>query len=42
MATGAGMTYTAVTQCYRLLRHGGFRRVLFLVDRNGQTFGLRE
>jgi type I restriction enzyme R subunit len=34
MATGAGKTYTAVTQSYRLLRHGGFNRVLFLVDRN--------
>ncbi len=34
MATGAGKTYTAVTSCYRLLRWGGFRRVLFLVDRN--------
>ncbi|MFI5489202.1 type I restriction endonuclease subunit R [Micromonospora echinaurantiaca] len=34
MATGAGKTYTAVTECYRLLKHGGFTRVLFLVDRN--------
>lgn len=34
MATGAGKTYAAVTQSYRLLRHGGFQRVLFLVDRN--------
>ncbi len=34
MATGAGKTYTSVTSCYRLLRWGGFRRVLFLVDRN--------
>jgi type I restriction enzyme R subunit len=34
MATGAGKTYTAVTQSYRLLKYGGFRRVLFLVDRN--------
>lgn len=34
MATGAGKTYTAVTLCYRLLKHAGFRRVLFLVDRN--------
>jgi type I restriction enzyme R subunit len=34
MATGAGKTYTAVTQSYRLLRHGGFTRILFLVDRN--------
>ena len=34
MATGAGKTYTAVTASYRLLRFGGFKRVLFLVDRN--------
>jgi type I restriction enzyme R subunit len=34
MATGAGKTYTAVTECYRLLRYSGFTRVLFLVDRN--------
>lgn len=34
MATGAGKTYTAVTSAYRLLKHGGFTRVLFLVDRN--------
>ena len=34
MATGAGKTYTAVTLSYRLLRHGGFKRILFLVDRN--------
>ncbi|GGM53504.1 type III restriction endonuclease subunit R [Micromonospora sonchi] len=34
MATGAGKTYTAVTECYRLLKYGGFTRVLFLVDRN--------
>ena len=34
MATGAGKTYTAVTLSYRLLKHGGFNRILFLVDRN--------
>ena len=34
MATGAGKTYTAVTSAYRLLKHGSFGRVLFLVDRN--------
>lgn len=34
MATGAGKTYTAVTLSYRLLKHGGFGRILFLVDRN--------
>jgi type I restriction enzyme R subunit len=42
MATGAGKTYTAVTQAYRLLKSGGFNRILFLVDRNNlatQTLG---
>jgi type I restriction enzyme, R subunit len=42
MATGAGKTYTAVTESYRLLKHGGFNRILFLVDRNNlgdQTMG---
>jgi type I restriction enzyme R subunit len=42
MATGAGKTYTAVTQSYRLLKFGGFNRILFLVDRNNlatQTLG---
>lgn len=34
MATGAGKTFTAVTTAYRLLKFGGFRRILFLVDRN--------
>jgi type I restriction enzyme R subunit len=34
MATGAGKTFTAVTLAYRLLKHGGFSKVLFLVDRN--------
>lgn len=34
MATGAGKTYTMVTESYRLLRHAGAKRVLFLVDRN--------
>ena len=34
MATGAGKTFTAVTNAYRLLRYGGFQRILFLVDRN--------
>ena len=43
MATGAGKTRMAVTECYRLIKYGGFDRVLFLVDRN--NFGdqtLRE
>ena len=33
MATGSGKTYTAVSAIYRLLRYGGAKRVLFLVDR---------
>ncbi len=32
MATGAGKTYTAITFIYRLLKHAGAKRVLFLVD----------
>ncbi len=32
MATGAGKTHTAITVVYRLLKHAGARRVLFLVD----------
>lgn len=34
MATGAGKTYTVVTESYRLLKYAGVQRVLFLVDRN--------
>ncbi len=33
MATGSGKTFTAVTSIYRLVKHAGARRVLFLVDR---------
>ena len=33
MATGAGKTFTAVNAAYRLVRHAGAQRVLFLVDR---------
>jgi hypothetical protein len=33
MATGAGKTYTACSFTYRLIKHGGAKRVLFLVDR---------
>ena len=32
MATGSGKTFTATTQVYRLLKHAGARRILFLVD----------
>ncbi|OJU86859.1 MAG: restriction endonuclease subunit R [Burkholderiales bacterium 66-5] len=32
MATGAGKTFTAITSIYRLLKWGGGRRILFLVD----------
>jgi len=34
MATGAGKTYTACAFIYRLIKHTGARRVLFLVDRS--------
>lgn len=33
MATGSGKTFTAITFIYRLIKFGGARRVLFLVDR---------
>ncbi len=33
MATGSGKTFTTVSAVYRLIKHGGARRVLFLVDR---------
>jgi type I restriction enzyme R subunit len=33
MATGSGKTFTAANLCYRLVRHGGATRILFLVDR---------
>ena len=42
MQTGSGKTYTAVAQTYRLLRFGGAKRILFLVDRGNlaeQTLG---
>ena len=41
MATGSGKTYTAVSSVYRLIKFGGAKRVLFLVDRRTlgkQTF----
>ena len=34
MATGAGKTFTACTFSYRLIKHAGAKRILFLVDRN--------
>lgn len=34
MATGSGKTFAAVTAVYRLIKFGGARRVLFLVDRS--------
>ncbi|MFA6033247.1 MAG: DEAD/DEAH box helicase family protein, partial [Myxococcota bacterium] len=34
MATGSGKTLMAVTSIYRLIKFGGARRVLFLVDRS--------
>jgi type I restriction enzyme, R subunit len=33
MATGSGKTFTAVNEVYRLLKSGGAKRILFLVDR---------
>lgn len=33
MATGAGKTYTACSFTYRLIKHAGAKRILFLVDR---------
>ena len=33
MATGAGKTYTAASETYRLLKFGGATRICFLVDR---------
>ncbi len=33
MATGSGKTFVAVTEVYRLLKHAGAKRILFLVDR---------
>lgn len=33
MATGAGKTFAAIAAIYRLLKEGGARRALFLVDR---------
>ncbi len=34
MASGGGKTFTAVSFIYRLIKHAGARRVLFLVDRS--------
>ena len=34
MATGAGKTFTACSFSYRLIKHFGAKRILFLVDRN--------
>lgn len=34
MATGSGKTFTAVNCCYRLIKYGDAKRILFLVDRN--------
>jgi type I restriction enzyme R subunit len=33
MATGSGKTFTAISAVYRLIKYGGAKRVLFLVDR---------
>ena len=43
MATGSGKTYTCVSSTYRLIKYGGAKRVLFLVDRtNLGRQGLNE
>ena len=34
MATGSGKTFTTCNLVYRLIKHAGAKRVLFLVDRN--------
>jgi type I restriction enzyme, R subunit len=34
MATGSGKTFTACNFSYRLIKHAGAKRILFLVDRN--------
>ena len=34
MATGSGKTFMACNEVYRLIKHAGARRVLFLVDRS--------
>lgn len=34
MATESGNTYMACNLAYRLIKHAGARRILFLVDRN--------
>jgi len=34
MATGSGKTFTAANICYRLVKHAGAKRILFLVDRS--------
>lgn len=34
MATGSGKTLTSVAEIYRLIKFGGARRILFLVDRS--------
>ncbi|NMC63568.1 MAG: DEAD/DEAH box helicase family protein, partial [SAR324 cluster bacterium] len=39
MSMGSGKTYTAITFIYRLIKFGGARRVLFLVDR--RTLGIK-
>lgn len=41
MATGSGKTFTAITAAYRLVKEGGARRVLFLVDQRIDAAGLR-
>src|SRR5216684_1305711 len=37
MATGSGKTFTACNACYRLIKHAGARRILFLEERRKFT-----
>jgi type I restriction enzyme R subunit len=34
MATGSGKTFTAASECYRLIKYADAKRILFLVDRS--------
>jgi DNA (cytosine-5)-methyltransferase 1 len=42
MAAGSGKVFTAVNLSYRLIRHAGARRILFLVDRSSLGVSSRE
>lgn len=45
MATGSGKTFTAINLTYHLIKFGGVKRMLFLVDRGNlgdQTLNLKR